>query len=120
MLKKFLVSSLNKSYRKKEKETAFVMKSAENRFRETFVNIALSNLDKNKENCQEQNQKFENWNFFHRNLSKNSPHNSENRIMAKFKCNTRSVLQFKMKLETQTKEDRIPKGFTEKFQKNKD
>ena len=55
MLKKFLMSSLNKSYRKKEKETAFVMKSAENRLRETFVNIALSNLDKNKENFQEQN-----------------------------------------------------------------
>ena len=64
MLKEFLVSSLNKSYRKKEKETAFVIKSAENRLRETFVNIALSNLDKNKENFQEQNQKFENWNFF--------------------------------------------------------
>ena len=58
MLKKFLVSSLNKSYRKKEKETAFVVKSAENRLRETFVNIALSNLDKNKENFQEQNQRL--------------------------------------------------------------
>ena len=53
MLKKFLMSSLNKSYRKKEKETGFVLKSAENRLRETFVDIALSNLDRNKENFQE-------------------------------------------------------------------
>ena len=42
------MSSLNKSYRKKEKETAFVMKSAENKLRETFIDIALSNLDKIK------------------------------------------------------------------------
>ena len=119
MLKKFLMSSLNKSYRKKEKETGFVLKSAENRLRETFVDIALSNLDRNKENFQETKSKVWNWNFFHRNLSKNSLDSSENNIMARYTCNTQSVLQFKMKLETQTKEDRIPKGFTESFRKTK-